>query len=539
MGCLPLKNDTESTLVVYANMPGKRPFRSIEFTVRAPFVLPEYYEGCEPAEIEQALTLGALVCGTVQSAKASAEIQDFVAKKQAEIESLRQRYEADKEKEIATIHATTSKKISELQSEMTAIVEERDLLIAKHAKHVKEEEGRIRQQEREMVTQQMNQRIQDLNASIHVLNERNAGLLERKSQLEMSRDEDIRQAQARAIALLQPALDEKDRSIASARDTIHTLTDNLRQLTESITRKQANAKLKGNDFEDELRSMLVRAYGAYERFRLEDSAKSGFGHAGDIIMYWDTEKILWESKNYDNTVPTAEVEKFRRDMREHRDIRVGVMISKHTGITGMMERGDMKTEFIDGQMLIYISNFHTFDSTTFRMLMELFHAHWKSEANTEKDESKESAIRQIEMLYTLAKQVKTDWRVQKSRMEEGLQFMSETVDGFEETIHRTLRNLRAGATTKHVEVPTNIFRPIHGDERTQRTIELLLEILDVRDGVSVPLNDIAKILAKRIALSENTAKEKIQAVILDSVLERKPGKPTLLQGLCLREVTST
>ena len=547
-------------------MPPKRTTRLLELTVGSKYILPEFFERAEPSEVEQALTLGALVCETVVSAKASAEIKDIITKKQAEVDTLRQRFteqmteiqtqtaekirltDIKKDEEIAFIKSMTSKKIAEIQAEMTTATEERETLIAKHTRELKDlreyqqaEEGKIRVTEREHVTQQMNQRIQQLQTEIHIQAERNAGLLERKNQLEATRDADIRHAEERALALLKPAMAEKDQRIAAAQETIRShneayanLADTLTRLTESVTRRSANAKLKGSKFEGDLRALLTQYYGTNERFKLVDSAASGIGHEGDIIMHWNEEQILWEGKNYDYPVPTAEVVKFRNDMRDNPMIRVGVMISDHSPITGMTERGDMKTEFMNGQMHVYISNFHNFSPSLLSLLLELFHVHWNSESITEKDESKESAIRNIAELHNTSQRIKKEWRLQQSRMREGMQFMADTVDTFEDAIQRILTNLQAGAVTKCHEVPSTMFRPTHGDEKLEQTIQIILDLTSIREGASIALNDLADLLSKRKTLSRDTARTHIKAVLQDSVFETVKGKPTILRGLELR-----
>jgi len=547
-------------------MPPKRSTRVLELLVSSKYTLPAFYEDAQTSEIEQALTLGALVCETVTSAKASAELQDILAKKHAEFEHLKEQFaeqtseiqqktaeqlhraETQKLEEIAYIKSQTQQKISEIQSEIASVTEERQILLAKHAKELKEiyehqkvDENTIRQTERNAVTQQMNQRIQQLQTEIHVAHETIAGLHQRKTQLEESRDTDIRNAKEQTMSLLNLAMEEKDKRILACQETIRlhnesyvNLADTLRQLTESVTRKSANVKLKGNQFEGELRTILLQCFGTGERFKLVDSASFGIGHAGDIIMHWGDEQILWEGKNYDHPVPTAEVEKFRRDMRENRTMRVGVMVSKRSAITGMTERGDMYTEFIDGQMLIYISRFDDVSKSTLPLLMELFHVHWNSDAISERDESKDSAIRSIVELHGKAQRAKTEWRRQRSVMMEAIQFMAELVDTNEEAIQRTLTNLRAGTVIKHHDVPASLFRPTHGDEKLEQTIQIILEATTLKEGSVISLNDLADILAKQKALSRDTAKTHIKAVLQDTAFDAVKGRPTMLRGMELR-----
>ncbi len=68
--------------------------------------------------------------------------------------------------------------------------------------------------------------------------------------------------------------------------------------------------------------------------------------------------VLFEIKNYSNTVPTKELEKFARDMEENNNYPFGVFISRNTGITGMKQflRMDWTKK---GQLLLYIANMAT------------------------------------------------------------------------------------------------------------------------------------------------------------------------------------
>jgi hypothetical protein len=68
---------------------------------------------------------------------------------------------------------------------------------------------------------------------------------------------------------------------------------------------------------------------------------------------------MFEVKKYKNTIPTAELNKFRRDMKEHTEAPLGVFISLHTEISN--KRGKyIDTEWTDNsQLLVYISSFYT------------------------------------------------------------------------------------------------------------------------------------------------------------------------------------
>jgi hypothetical protein len=65
--------------------------------------------------------------------------------------------------------------------------------------------------------------------------------------------------------------------------------------------------------------------------------------------------VLFEIKNYSNTVPTKELEKFARDMEENNNYPFGVFISRNTAITGMKQF--LRVEWTKkGQLLLYIAN---------------------------------------------------------------------------------------------------------------------------------------------------------------------------------------
>jgi hypothetical protein len=67
---------------------------------------------------------------------------------------------------------------------------------------------------------------------------------------------------------------------------------------------------------------------------------------------------MFEVKKYQNTIPTTEINKFLRDMKEHTEAPLGVFISLHTEIS--KKRGKyIETEWTDNsQLLVYISSFY-------------------------------------------------------------------------------------------------------------------------------------------------------------------------------------
>lgn len=114
-----------------------------------------------------------------------------------------------------------------------------------------------------------------------------------------------------------------------------------------VTRGSSNKGQEGEDWFEQ----LVKGKTSWDP--LVNTSKEA--HATDRSGRIGKCAVLFEIKNYSNTVPTKEIVKFQRDMEEHRDVPFGVFISKSTNITGM--RGFLKTEWTkSGQLLLFIAN---------------------------------------------------------------------------------------------------------------------------------------------------------------------------------------
>jgi hypothetical protein len=75
---------------------------------------------------------------------------------------------------------------------------------------------------------------------------------------------------------------------------------------------------------------------------------------------------FWEVKNYSRMVSTEEVNKFRRDLRLHPDVKGGILVSLRQGIVGKSRGGDIDLEFLDdGRFILFISNFMHHDDPVF------------------------------------------------------------------------------------------------------------------------------------------------------------------------------
>ena len=527
-------------------------------TLRIPvgYVVPSLYEG-DPDIVAEALTIGAALYDTVKRASNDQSIQALEARKQQEIAALRHEsgerirtLEAELEQTTTaarrteeTLHQTAREARESHQAQLAAAQQETQQTRHRMSEAQKQQEQRVRAEEREATQREFDLRMRTLQDELAHQKEREAALLERKAVLEQGRDADIRIAEERTRALLQTTLDEKERSIVRTERALATLqethskhVETIRTLEEYLRRKPSeNAKIKGNTYEEIFREKLAATFGLCDRYALEAKGNNGFGHESDFIMGLEDKALLWEVKDYAQTVSQPEIDKFLRDMKENPHVKIGVMVSRHTPIVGKTKTGDRTVEFFEGRMLIYLSRFEEMSHDTLSSLMLLFRLFWASERSIDDTESKQEAIRQIEKLHTAAIQAKREWRLHKSRNDETMRWMAEQVEDHETKLKQALNVLR-GATL--LEVPIGIFREFAGDEGAQQVVQLILEATTPAPGESVTMNEVAEHVAKRKGVSKDTAKAHIRGVLLDASYEQLKGKPARILGLKLTATSS-
>jgi hypothetical protein len=519
-----------------------------EITLQVPpnFKLPEFYETATTKEIAEALVIGQALYATVKANTTNQEIQRIEDAKEQQIAKLKEQAE----QKINVLEET----IKRSEETYTALKREKQQQLQALELANREHEQEIRKTERETASRQSEQAIKALEQDLDAIKAKNDAYLTRKLELEASRDKDIQLAEERTRISLKALLDEKDRSLKQAREdldktnernerafaTINEImrnqTDEIRNLKEALVKRSSNAKTKGTAFEEAFRLKLVAAYGTSEHFALEDTAKSGFGHAGDFVMAWIQHKILWETKDYDKPVPDEEVKKFKRDMKENKEITIGVLVSRFTSITGKTSKGDFYVEFVEGKMLIYIGNFDRMSDEVLPMLMVFFKLYWHSGKKLEEDDGKINIIRQIEKLHKVLEEKKKEWRVHKSHQENSIRFTAELVEDLEHQLRCLLNDLQG--IVEKVTVPDGIFRECLGDEASLQKIQTILSLTEVDPEKikSVELNELADEYGKKRGnLTRDTAKSHIKSVILDSSFQQAKGKTAArVLGLTMR-----
>ena len=130
------------------------------------------------------------------------------------------------------------------------------------------------------------------------------------------------------------------------------LAGRVEHLQSSLTKSFSSSKEKGSLGETLMEQFIKKA------FDCDVCVISKEAQTADIRMIRGPQtEYLWEVKNYTRMVSTEEVEKFRRDMRLHPEVRGGILVSLRTGIVGRSRGGDIDIEFLeDGRGILFLSN---------------------------------------------------------------------------------------------------------------------------------------------------------------------------------------
>jgi hypothetical protein len=156
------------------------------------------------------------------------------------------------------------------------------------------------------------------------------------------------------VSSIQKAFESRE---SMYKDTIVELKQKLESFQKQSLIDQ-NSSVKGKQGETSFDSLVQQ----FTSWKLEDTSK--IPDACDRQTTIHGCKTLFELKNYTNKVPKAEVEKFKRNMEQHKDAPLGVFISLKTMIVdGAQEL--LYTEISsNNQILVYVQNFLACDIET-------------------------------------------------------------------------------------------------------------------------------------------------------------------------------
>jgi hypothetical protein len=203
-----------------------------------------------------------------------------------------------------------------------------------------------------------------------------------------------------AKAMFDDLLSSKEKQITRLEslleNKLETVSGRVESLQNSITKTFSASKDKGTYGEVLIEGFLKKA------FDCDISIVSKEAQTADIRMVRDNRfEYLWEAKNYTRMVSSEEVEKLRRDMRLHPNVRAGCIVSLRTGIVGHTRGGDIDIEFLeDGRCILFISNFMNRDDPVFYLqTLRPFFEILEENTVAVKDESE--TVRSLEAKATL------------------------------------------------------------------------------------------------------------------------------------------
>lgn len=513
---------------------------NIYIQVPISFTLPTVYLKGTPEECEEALLLGAFVQQHVHERRATGDLKITQERAAADLDALRRTKDAEVTQQMMLITALRAELFTATAAAATAVA----TAVAANTTAATAHQRALQDATKVARREGAEQTVLEMQTVVEKAQQRCELAEERRRLLEAERTADIAMAEERTRHLLQHTLVLREEQVRTGQEALRALetayksqVEELRNLNDFVRRKTQNAKLKGNEFEEAFRGHLLRAYGILDGFALNDTAKSGIGHAGDFLVSMGGRETLWEVKNYDKIVQKSEVEKFRRDMLENKAVQVGVMISKSTDITGKVSKGLRELEFVEGKLLVYVSRFDTYEDPVdfLQSLLPLFQIWWEVQREDETSEVFADTLKELERLLGDLTRKRTEWRVHRSRLDETIRWMAEVVEDAEARVESLLRLMRAGQTVGGgLEIPDGIFRSLHADERIRETVGIVLEAYAPGDG-EIRLNDLADLLATKRSLSKTTARQHILAALQDSAVLAAPGKPTLVRGLCVKK----
>ncbi len=267
--------------------------QQITLTLPYTFTLPAFYDSADPQDIALALELGA-------------DAISFLKNKTTE--KIRKETHAEAVKHAMKLHEET---LEELQSKY------------------KDEKER--------------------------LDERIRSLTNKLTQHELEAREYRQSCQKDARENFRELIELKDKQIRELEDKLAKAVEHMASRFEvlhtSLTKTLSSSKEKGELGEGIVEDLIKKAYDC------DVSLVSKDAQTADIRMTREKGAYFWEVKNYTRMVNKEEVEKFKRDMRLHPDVRAGFLVSLNQGIVGRTRGGNIDIEFLDdGRFIVYISH---------------------------------------------------------------------------------------------------------------------------------------------------------------------------------------
>ena len=493
--------------------------KKITLHVSPSFIVPALYQSTHSKEIEQALTLGALFAETVPTTLAAAKDSEF-----AELLKQKQEEADAKQAELTTELQRIRVSMVESQKEITRLEKVLREETTSLKKEASETQKKIIQETKEQTLQQVERELTTLREQNHILDLR-------KTQLEKDRAADLERERISIKESMSLVLAAKQEQLSKTEEMLHKLQEEYRSLNDFLRRKikPTSSQEKGAEYETIFRDHLLRAYSAIPKFRIHSGSRSSTGHEADFITSFYDTSILWEVKDYSYKVPTKEIEKFLRDVRENKQVSIAVMLSRTTEITGKTSTGDRHFEFEEGVLYVYLSKFEFLGDANdlLQSLRPMFEV-WKELGKDKASMTTETLLRELQRSVEEAQTRKTEWKTHKARLGEAMSWMSECVEKAEANVQFLLRRLKH---EESFEIPEGVFRPLE-DDRSRETATALLAIATIAPDHEIQIQEVAKAVATHLSISTATATDRIKSILLH--VNTPKGKPHTTNGFILK-----
>ena len=295
-------------------------------------------------------------------------------------------------------------------------------------------------------------------------------------------------------------------------------------------------KEKGTNFETDIIGHATTFWGSVEGFAIKNTATRG--HTGDVwvdLGLGDSKlTILLECKDYTGTLPTSQVDKFERNVKDNHAIHIGVLIVQGANITGH-PTNVVDFAILEEKLHLYVAHFEQWDPCSlFQTIIGWIRFYMLTQKPSTDVEDKAEAVRIVQKLVEDAQEYKRQLTTHLQHMNDFKLFAEGHAKDSLVKVQTALSALQHG-TERTMVTESTLFEDVTGQPAKRKYIEQILAVASEGNG-SVKLSDLAKRVAEYSGKTEATVREQIEAVLHESVLEKRKGGSTMVRGLTFRVV---
>ena len=149
-----------------------------------------------------------------------------------------------------------------------------------------------------------------------------------------------------------PSLDSLNGNIGHKIEQVLQPIRDCEAKLDTLVAKYQKPAVKGALGEQEVLTILKHHFPTYTAV-----LHAGDGHKADIqITSAQRQQYLVEVKDHERAISSKEIEKFKKDVRNNKDFKVGILLSLRSGINVLASQGRFTIKFEDDQYYIYVPN---------------------------------------------------------------------------------------------------------------------------------------------------------------------------------------